>query len=158
MANSIISHNGELNSQVLSRAINQGATALSFGEVIGFSGSINELFTSWLLSPEHYAVINDSRWNWVGYSLEERDGVFVAVINFSSGILGSTVLSNEGDYTLLKGEYISSPKFDGKFEIIDYTKGNNLFELIVKPTRDNFFIYVYNKNGVLTDRVDIFFN
>lgn len=154
---SIISHEGENTSQVSSRAVNNGATAFYYGEIIGFSPTEEDLFKGWILSPTHNTVLNDPKWTWVGLSVEYVGELFVAVVNFSTGNIGSTYATIDKDIIHLKGIYIEEPKFEGDFELINYIHNLGDFDLFIKATRKEFFIYAYNEKGELTDRVDLFF-
>ena len=152
-----ISHEGIGSSQVTKRALKQGASALSYGEVIGFSPLESELLNNWILSPKHKSVILDDDWRWIGVSVVKKDGLYISVVNFSSGNLGSTSTIQSGERLILHGEYIDDPKFEGSFEIEDLILDRGFFTLIIKPYRKSFFIYGYSGNRVLGDRVDIFF-
>lgn len=157
LKNSYISHEGEHSSQVGKRASDNGATALLFGEVIGYSPLENQLFESWLLSPTHNSVILDENWHWIGISSEKVGDLYIAVINFSSGILGSTTVAIEGDNLTLTGDCVETPIFKGYFEEKGLYIEDGYFVYNIKPYNRSFFIYVYNSVGELTDRLDIFF-
>lgn len=155
---SFISHEGVDHSQVEARAVQEGATALIFGEIIGYSPILDELFNSWKHSSAHNSILLDPKWNWVGLSVKKVKNLYVAVINFSTGIIGSTQVFEMDDGRIqLKGRYIHSPKFTGDYEILDFKIKHGYFMLYIKSVRKNFFIYVHDGNGRLSDRVDIFF-
>ncbi len=151
-----ISHKGLGGSSVSQRSAAEGVTAFMVGEVVGYSESKEELFNSWLESPAHHEVIVDPKWSWSGVSTKEFEGVVVSVINFSTGILGSTLLTTNNGYVTLKGKFTEKPEFVGDIRILSLNVVDSWFEIVFE--RDNLnFIYIKNRNGIITDRVDLFF-
>lgn len=151
----IISHKGRNNSDVDNRAVDEGATALLFGEVIGYSPTIEELFSGWLKSSTHYAVIREKRWNWFGYSVKEYKGVYVAVVNFSTGNLGSTELEKSGDLFVFTGDYIRKPQFNSPDFIVDYVTDNK-FRVLVN-VKKSLIIDIRGADNTISDRLELFF-
>lgn len=151
----IISHKGRNNSDVNDRAVEEGATALLFGEVIGYSPTIEELFNSWLESPTHYAVIKEKSWNWFGYSIKKYKGVYVAVVNFSTGNLGSTKLRKTDGGIVLTGNYIVMPSFNSPCFKIDYVKDNK-FRILINEGSP-YIIDIKGADNVISDRLELFF-
>lgn len=155
----IISHEGNEGSQVTSRAINNGATALSFGEVIGYSSNFKDLFSAWENSPQHKKIILSPEWNWIGYSLKTTDdNIIICVVNFSSGNLGSTKIIESDGNIYLSGKYLDDFFLEGDFNLLDLKVHNNIFNAVIKPIEKNsVFLYVYDKKHKITDRIDFFF-
>ncbi|MGL1892068.1 MAG: CAP domain-containing protein [Spirochaetaceae bacterium] len=154
--NGFISHLGLNNSQVSDRAVSSGSTALTFGEVIGYSVTTIELFHSWVKSDIHNSVLLDKNWKWVGYAIEEYNNTNVSVVNFSDGNLDSiSILKNNG-VVILSGQYLEEPIFKGNFDILNLSFVEKSFVLRVKPLKENLFIYNVNKEGEITDRFDFF--
>lgn len=153
-----ISHKGYKGSTPMDRCTSEGASGLYFGEVIGYSPRLNNLFESWLASPTHLKVLSDPKWNWVGISVIKNNEVYVAVVNFSSGIIGSTELYKRNGNVYLTGKYLSRPTFKGDFEIKDFTLDNYKFKLEFKPYRERLIIRVKTTTGRVSDRVEVFFS
>ena len=157
LSKSEISHKGLDGSSLIKRVATEGATALISGEIIGFSPSLDKLLLSWKMSRTHNDVLLNSEWNWIGISFLKKDNIYVSVINFSSGNLGSTKITKIGNDIRFEGEFILIPNFNGNFEVIDTEISQNNFSLYIRSNKKNFFIYVFDNLGNLTDRVDIFF-
>lgn len=157
LSESKISHKGYKGSSLLKRVAAKGSTALSSGEIIGYSPSLDELLLNWKMSKAHNNVLLDSEWNWIGISVIKKDNLYVSVINFSSGNLGSTQFTKIDDHIRLDGEFILPPIFEGNFEVLEFKTSQNYFSLFIRSNKKNFFIYVYDSLGILTDRVDVFF-
>ncbi|MBN2618304.1 MAG: CAP domain-containing protein [Spirochaetales bacterium] len=152
-----ITHKGLNKSSVQDRALLFHATGYNFGEIIGYSPSIEELFQGWKDSESHNKVLLDSRWTWIGISIIKQNNIYVGVINFSSGILGSVTIKKDQEIKI-EGEYIERPVFDNKFiERLYINEDLNRFEIYVKTAFNNTFIYCYDKKNKITDRIDIFF-
>lgn len=151
-----ISHRGEDGQRVMHRAVNEGATGLEFGEILGYSPDTNTLFKGWLLSPEHKKVLDDPSWNWFGLSVKTTNGVYVSVVNFSSGILGSTRIKKEGDVIEFVGLYSEKPNFS----IINVKKlewGKNSFKLIFNVKENPGILTIKDRNNKISDRMELFF-
>lgn len=151
-----ISHEGANGSTVIDRAIDSGATALSFGEIIGYSTSSDLLFNSWLESSTHYDVIVDPDWRWIGVGQIEYNGSLVGVVNFSSGNLGSTKVIVNDDRILFTGSYIEVPIIDTKdYLVLKINKG--AFEFTFKRGIVGRVVSFKTKNGSISDRLELFF-
>lgn len=149
----IISHKGEKGSTIGERTKKAGDTGLYSGEVIGYSTDLDGLFLSWLKSPLHNNTILDSRWSKIGISVYYEDNLYIAVINFSSGILYSTYIDKEEE--IYSGYYIEDPFFktDENVELLEDSKA-----FYINIVNNNFkIIRIYNKKRELMDIVEVFF-
>ncbi len=118
---------------------------------------MEKLLISWKESRTHNEVLLNRDWSWIGISTVKQDNLYVSVINFSDGNLGSTNVTKIDNNIMFKGEFILPPNFEGNFRVIDLKITENNFSLYVESSKKNFFIYVFDDFGNLTDRVDIFF-
>lgn len=131
-------------------------TALSFGEIIGFSKNVNEIFTAWLNSDSHTDVIEDPRWNLVGVSVLMMNSTYVSVITFSSGNLKSVKFSEINGVISITGGFIDEPIFKSNNKVLDF-KINREKKTFNFSSLNNKIIQVYNRKNRLTDRIELFF-
>nr|WP_281283538.1 CAP domain-containing protein [Thiospirochaeta perfilievii] len=156
VSRSIITHKGKMGDSLEVRVKNTGVTSFYYGEVVGYSTSLDKLLDSWIDSEPHNRVLLDQKWNFIGISNYFNGKSYISVVNFSSGILGSTTIKYFDDKIILNGVYIDKPNFKGDFKIISSLFKDNQFEIEIIPNKKSFFIYVYDSSNKLTDRVDVF--
>lgn len=151
-----ISHIGSNNSTLSQRIEDSNVTALTYGEIIGFSHSLEDLFKAWLNSESHKNVIVDPKWNFIGVAVEKTGDVYVSVITFSSGILKAIKYDVIDNVIIVTGNYIQEPIFKSGNKTINYyiNKEENTFYF---KTVNNKIIQVYNINNQLRDRIELFF-
>lgn len=139
----------------IERVTEEGVTGLYSGEIIGYAESLEKLMKLWKRSPEHNKVLLDKDWNWFGVSIIRYKELFISVVNFSTGLLGSVYMDTERDNIYIKGLYQKEPYF--KLEKgINLIADNGEFEIEISANKRVFFIYVYDENGNLTDQLNIF--
>lgn len=151
-----ISHTGSNESTLSDRIKNNQVTSLVYGEIIGFSQSLDDLFNAWIKSDSHRDVISDSRWNQVGVGLVKKDSTYISVITFSYGLIKSTTFRISNNFIEISGEYIEKPYFKSGNIILEYIIDNDKKRFLIK-TVNNKIIQVYNANNKLTDRIELFF-
>ncbi len=101
-----ISHLDSQGNRVLQRYINQEGTACEAGEILGTGRSKNDIFRSWLNSESHEKLLSDSKWLRIGTALVEREGVFVAVVLFSTSLIQKYSFELDDDILTLSIETI----------------------------------------------------
>ena len=151
-----ISHSGENGSNVQLRCIDAKASGFLFGEIIGYSDNIDQLFLEWRNSPTHNTVLLSDKWKWVGISKKIKGHTVVSVINFSSGLLGSLEVESGNENIIIRAKYVGFPIFTGDFTIIQKALEENKLEITIKPDRIPLFIYVKDPDNVLVNQIDIF--
>ncbi|MDC7223030.1 MAG: CAP domain-containing protein [Spirochaetales bacterium] len=85
-----LSHRDEREGGPLERYKRAGGTALAVGEILGTTSSDapeSELLEAWWESSSHRAQIINPKWTCMGISLDVREGVIIAVVEFSSSLL-----------------------------------------------------------------------
>jgi hypothetical protein len=91
-----ISHIDKSGRRVLQRYYDEGGTAVMAGEILGTAKNLNEIFTAWKNSETHNRLLLDPKWNRIGFSFLEKNGVYVGVMLFSTSLIdGYTIIAAE---------------------------------------------------------------
>ncbi len=87
-----------------------GGTALAAGEILGTSSAeaaLGEIFEAWWNSPAHREQILNPRWTCLGIGMEEREGVRIMAVEFSSSLMKNYRFSSGEGGTVLEFEPLS---------------------------------------------------
>ena len=114
------------------------------------------LFNAWLDSSTHKTVIEDPDWNWVGIAYEMINGSFVAVVDFSTGNLGSSKIIMENNSIIFSANYIVKPVLSSKRFITEIYNNRRVFKIIMPKEDNNKILFIGTEYKKITDRIEIF--